>query len=242
MNDLDSMIDAVSKLTCQKCKEVISKKIIKETNKQQAREEKEMKKKEKAQKHTRDIPQPPPAPVQKPAPSPQNSAPLPPLKADAPEIIHNSAPVRQAENVHRFKPSYASDIYQPQQPVNTVNPPVNDFNKPSGISDINTVPEIKPVSAPKSENDDIMKQFAVPPTPKPPVSEPVKKPVIADIGGDDFLKQFAVPQNNKPAAPKPPVEKKPEVPEIKSPVSMELDGDDFLKQFAVPQNSKPAAP
>ena len=166
-------------ITCEKCKMVLAKKLIKESNKELARQLKEEKK---MQKHggmgvapmgpISSAPTPPPAPARTSVASPP-PAPVPPRAPAAPE--------------------------KEVQPVFTAyKPPVKQKAAPAP-EPVQPAPKAAPVQ------DDFLSQFAIPSPgaaqepPKPafvapePAPEPVQPAPKAAPVQDDFLSQFAIP-------------------------------------------------
>ena len=210
-------------ITCEKCKMVLAKKLIKESNKEFARQLKEEKK---MQKHggmgaapmvpISSAPTPPPAPART-SVAPPPPAPVPPRAPAAPE--------------------------KEVQPVFTAyKPPVKQKAAPAP-EPVQPAPKAAPVQ------DDFLSQFAIPSPgvaqepPKPafvapePAPEPVQPAPKAAPVQDDFLSQFAIPSPGaaqeppKPAfvAPEPAPEPVQPAPKPAAPVQ-----DDFLSQFAIP--------
>ena len=209
-------------ITCEKCKMVLAKKLIKESNKELARQLKEEKK---MQKHggmgaapmgpISSAPTPPPAPART-SVAPPPPAPVPPRAPAAPE--------------------------KEVQPVFTAyEPPVKQKAAPAP-EPVQPAPKAAPVQ------DDFLSQFAIPSPgaaqepPKPafvapePAPEPVQPAPKAAPVQDDFLSQFAIPSPGaaqeppKPAFVAPAPAPEPIQPAPKAaPVQ-----DDFLSQFAIP--------
>ncbi|MED9891949.1 MAG: hypothetical protein UFK95_06905, partial [Ruminococcus champanellensis] len=175
-------------ITCEKCKMVLAKKLIKESNKELARQLKEEKK---MQKHggmgaapmgpISSAPTPPPAPART-SVAPPPPAPVPPRAPAAPE--------------------------KEVQPVFTAyEPPVKQKAAPAP-EPVQPAPKAAPVQ------DDFLSQFAIPspgaaqepPKPAFVAPEPAPKPVQpapkAAPVQDDFLSQFAIPSPG--AAQEPP--------------------------------------
>ena len=219
-------------ITCEKCKMVLAKKLIKESNKELARQLKEEKK---MQKHggmgaapmgpISSAPTPPPAPART-SVAPPPPAPVPPRAPAAPE--------------------------KEVQPVFTAyEPPVKQKAAPAP-EPVQPAPKAAPVQ------DDFLSQFAIPSPgaaqepPKPafvapePAPEPVQPAPKAAPVQDDFLSQFAIPSPGaaqeppKPAfvapAPAPePIQPAPKAAPIE-------DIDSILSQLSAPAaEPKPAA-
>ena len=207
-------------ITCEKCKMVLAKKLIKESNKELARQLKEEKK---MQKHggmgaapmgpISSAPTPPPAPART-SVAPPPPAPVPPRAPAAPE-----------KEVQPVFTAYKPPVKQKAAPAPE---PVQPAPKPAA-----------PVQ------DDFLSQFAIPspgaaqepPKPAFVAPEPVQPAPKAAPVQDDFLSQFAIPSPGaaqeppKPAfvAPEPAPEPVQPAPKPAAPVQ-----DDFLSQFAIP--------
>ena len=209
-------------ITCEKCKMVLAKKLIKESNKELARQLKEEKK---MQKHggmgaapmgpISSAPTPPPAPART-SVAPPPPAPVPPRAPAAPE--------------------------KEVQPVFTAyEPPVKQKAAPAP-EPVQPAPKAAPVQ------DDFLSQFAIPspgaaqepPKPAFVAPEPAPKPVQpapkAAPVQDDFLSQFAIPSPG--AAQEPPkaafVAPEPAPEPIQPAPKAAPVQDDFLSQFAIP--------
>ena len=209
-------------ITCEKCKMVLAKKLIKESNKEFARQLKEEKK---MQKHggmgaapmgpISSAPTPPPAPART-SVAPPPPAPVPPRAPAAPE--------------------------KEVQPVFTAyKPPVKQKAAPAP-EPVQPAPKAAPVQ------DDFLSQFAIPspgaaqepPKPAFVAPEPAPKPVQpapkAAPVQDDFLSQFAIPSPGATQEPPKPAFVAPEpAPEPIQPAPKAAPvQDDFLSQFAIP--------
>ncbi len=194
LREIDEMIDAVSKITCDKCKSVISKKIIKETNKQQAREEKEMKKKGKHSKSAEPTSQSYSAPT--PSPSVSNSV----TNSDdyvVPKAVKQPLPDRP---VQKFSPSYAttqleagsnsiSQGYEVPKAVKQPLPdkPVQRF-KPSYVGSPQIAGAQEEISDSVQSID--LNEISIVENP-----EAVSKPKHIDSASESFLKQLGVPSS-----------------------------------------------
>ena len=210
-------------ITCEKCKMVLAKKLIKESNKELARQLKEEKK---MQKHggmgaapmgpISSAPTPPPAPARTSVASPP-PAPVPPKAPAAPE--------------------------KEVQPVFTAyEPPVKQKAAPAP-EPVQPAPKATPVQ------DDFLSQFAIPSPgaaqepPKPafvapePAPEPVQPAPKAAPVQDDFLSQFAIPSPGAAAGAS-----KPE-PTAEAPKAAPMeDIDSILSQLSAPAaEPEPAA-
>ena len=209
-------------ITCEKCKMVLAKKLIKESNKELARQLKEEKK---MQKHggmgaapmgpISSAPTPPPAPART-SVAPPPPAPVPPRAPAAPE--------------------------KEVQPVFTAyEPPVKQKAAPAP-EPVQPAPKAAPVQ------DDFLSQFAIPSPgaaqepPKPafvapePAPESVQPAPKAAPVQDDFLSQFAIPSPGAAQEPPKPAFVAPEpAPEPIQPAPKAAPvQDDFLSQFAIP--------
>ena len=210
-------------ITCEKCKMVLAKKLIKESNKEFARQLKEEKK---MQKHggmgaapmgpISSAPTPPPAPART-SVAPPPPAPVPPRAPAAPE--------------------------KEVQPVFTAyKPPVKQKAAPAP-EPVQPAPKAAPVQ------DDFLSQFAIPspgaaqepPKPAFVAPEPAPKPVQpapkAAPVQDDFLSQFAIPSPGAAAGAS-----KPE-PTAEAPKAAPMeDIDSILSQLSSPAaEPEPAA-
>ena len=219
-------------ITCEKCKMVLAKKLIKESNKELARQLKEEKK---MQKHggmgaapmgpISSAPTPPPAPART-SVAPPPPAPVPPRAPAAPE--------------------------KEVQPVFTAyEPPVKQKAAPAP-EPVQPAPKAVPVQ------DDFLSQFAIPSPgaaqepPKPafvapePAPEPVQPAPKAAPVQDDFLSQFAIPSPGAAQEPPKPAFVAPEpAPEPIQPAPKAApieDIDSILSQLSAPAaEPKPAA-
>ena len=210
-------------ITCEKCKMVLAKKLIKESNKEFERQLKEEKK---MQKHggmgaapmgpISSAPTPPPAPART-SVAPPPPAPVPPRAPAAPE--------------------------KEVQPVFTAyKPPVKQKAAPAP-EPVQPAPKAAPVQ------DDFLSQFAIPSPgaaqepPKPafvapePAPEPVQPAPKAAPVQDDFLSQFAIPSPGAAAGAS-----KPE-PTAEAPKAAPMeDIDSILSQLSAPAaEPEPAA-
>ena len=254
-------------ITCEKCKMVLAKKLIKESNKELARQLKEEKK---MQKHggmgvapmgpISSAPTPPPAPARTsvapppPAPVPPR-APAAPKKEVQPVFTAYEPPVKQK----------AAPAPEPVQPAPKAAPVQDDFLSQFAIPSPGAAQEPpkpafvapEPVQ-PAPVQDDFLSQFAIPSPgaaqepPKPafvapePAPEPIQPAPKAAPVQDDFLSQFAIPSPGaaqeppKPAfvAPEPAPEPTAEAPKA---APME-DIDSILSQLSAPAaEPEPAA-
>ena len=206
-------------ITCEKCKMVLAKKLIKESNKEFARQLKEEKK---MQKHggmgaapmgpISSAPTPPPAPART-SVAPPPPAPVPPRAPAAPE--------------------------KEVQPVFTAyKPPVKQKAAPAP-EPVQPAPKAAPVQ------DDFLSQFAIPspgaaqepPKPAFVAPEPAPEPIQPAPVQDDFLSQFAIPSPGAAAGAS-----KPE-PTAEAPKAAPMeDIDSILSQLSSPAaEPEPAA-
>ena len=237
----------VIQLTCEKCKTVIAKKLIRESNKEMAaqlkEEQRQLKRERSASRHRHDAPAAP-SPVQSAAPSDNSHSGgyIPPSMRKA----------MQAPQEPIVTPPPAPHIPAPMSaPVPPAPQPVQSANSQFAVPPV-------PTQAPIANSaEDVLAQFAVPPVPSSlPQSAPVvpqAAPVIDSA--EDVLAQFAVPSvPTVPTAPAPApiansaedvlaqfaVPSVPKVPTAPAPAPIADSAEDVLAQFAVP--SAPAAP
>ena len=213
-------------ITCEKCKMVLAKKLIKESNKELARQLKEEKK---MQKHggmgaapmgpISSAPTPPPAPART-SVAPPPPAPVPPRAPAAPE--------------KEVQPVFTA--YEP--PVKQKAAPAPELVQPA--------PKAAPVQ------DDFLSQFAIPSPgaaqepPKPAFVAPEPAPKAAPVQ-DDFLSQFAIPSPGATQEPPKPAFVAPEpAPEPIQPAPKAApmeDIDSILSQLSAPAaEPKPIKP
>ena len=212
----------VIQLTCEKCKTVIAKKLIRESNKEMAaqlkEEQRQLKRERSASKHRHDAPA---------APSPVQSA----------------APSDNSPSGGYIPPSMRKAMQAPQEPIVTPPPaphiptpmPAPVPPAPQPVQSANSqfaVPPV-PTQAPIANSaEDVLAQFAVPSVPS---SLPQSAPVVPQIpqaapvidSAEDVLAQFAVPSV-------------PSVPTAPAPAPIANSAEDVLAQFAVP--SVPTVP
>ena len=216
----------VIQMTCEKCKMVIAKHLIKESNKEMAaqlKEEQRMLKRERsASKHNHGaVPAPIPNPQQsgeyippsmrKSMQQPQEPIAAPPPPAPAPISIPAPASV-------------------PSAAAATAEDALSRFNIPVPQQQAAPAPQIP--ASPQIPANDVLAQFAIPgsaPAMQPPVP-PMPQP--APVPADDVLAQFAIP-GSAPAM-QPPVPPKPQ--------PAPVPADDVLAQFAVPNPMQSGAP
>jgi hypothetical protein len=213
----------VIQMTCEKCKTVIAKKLIRESNKEMAaqlKEEQKMLKRERAaSKHHHAAPAVPPPP----APSSSSSG-----------YGSSSSSSSGSSGGGYIPPSMRKAMQTPQKPIDTP-PPAPPVPTP--------MPAPTPMPKPVAQSaEDVLAQFAVPTVPTslpgmtpPPAPTPVQTP--AAQSADDVLAQFAIPTvptslpNTAPPAPTP----------VQTPAAQ--SADDVLAQFAIPTvPTAPAAP
>ena len=247
----------VIQMTCEKCKMVIAKHLIKESNKEMAaqlKEEQRMLKRERsASKHNHGaVPAPIPNPQQsgeyippsmrKSMQQPQEPIAAPPPPAPAPISIPAPASVPSAAAATAEDALSRFNIPVPQQqaapaPQIPASPqiPANDVlaqfaipgSAPAMQPPVPPMPQPAPVPA-----NDVLAQFAIPgsaPAMQPPV-QPMPQP--APVPADDVLAQFAIP-GSAPSM-QPPVPPKPQ--------PAPVPADDVLAQFAVPNPMQSGAP
>ncbi len=240
----------VIQLTCEKCKTVIAKKLIRESNKEMAaqlkEEQRQLKRERSASRHRHDAPA---------APSPVQSA----------------APSDNSHSGGYIPPSMRKAMQAPQEPIVTPPPaphiptpmPAPVPPAPQPVQSANSqfaVPPV-PTQAPIANSaEDVLAQFAVPSVPS---SLPQSAPVVPQIpqaapvidSAEDVLAQFAIPSvPTVPAAPAPApiansaedvlaqfaVPSVPTVPTAPAPAPIIDSAEDVLAQFAVP--SVPTVP
>ena len=240
----------VIQLTCEKCKTVIAKKLIRESNKEMAaqlkEEQRQLKRERSASKHRHDA----------------HAAPSP---------VQSAAPSDNSPSGGYIPPSMRKAMQAPQEPIVTPPPaphiptpmPAPVPPAPQPVQSANSqfaVPPV-PTQAPIANSaEDVLAQFAVPPVPS---SLPQSAPVVPQIpkaapvidSAEDVLAQFAVPSvPTVPTAPAPApiansaedvlaqfaVPSVPTVPTAPAPAPIVDSAEDVLAQFAVP--SAPAAP
>ena len=212
----------VVQMTCEKCKTVIAKHLIRESNKEFAaqlkEEQRQLKRERAAAKHHTEAAVPPPvssAPGSGSSdgyvpPSMRKQTPPPPRAVDTTSPIPAPAPM-------------------PSPVSSAPNDVLSQFAVPSVPSSLPSMNQ--PASVPAAQSaDDVLAQFAVPsvPTSLPSMNQPASVPVAQSA--DDVLAQFAVP--SVPSVPD-----IPDVPSV-SPVSDSVD--DVLSQFTVPSAPKPS--
>ncbi|MCR4759878.1 MAG: hypothetical protein K5705_06370 [Oscillospiraceae bacterium] len=247
----------VIQMTCEKCKMVIAKHLIKESNKEMAaqlKEEQRMLKRERsASKHNHGaVPAPIPNPQQngeyippsmrKSMQQPQEpiAAPPPPAPAPisipAPASVPSTAAATAEDALSRF------NIPVPQQqaapaPQIPASPqiPANDVLAQFAIP--GSAPAMQPPVPPMTQPtpvpaNDVLAQFAIPgsaPAMQPPVP-PMPQPT--PVPADDVLAQFAIP-GSAPSM-------QPPVPPVPQPAP--VPADDVLAQFAIPGSAPSMQP
>ena len=190
-------------ITCEKCKMVLAKKLIKESNKEFARQLKEEKK---MQKHggmgaapmgpISSAPTPPPAPART-SVAPPPPAPVPPRAPAAPE--KEVQPVFTA-----YKPPVkqkAAPAPEPVQPAPKATPVQDDFLSQFAIPSPGAAqeppkpafvaPEPAPKAAPMEDIDSILSQLSSPAAEPEPAAEAPKAAPMEDI--DSILSQLSAP-------------------------------------------------
>ena len=188
-------------ITCEKCKMVLAKKLIKESNKELARQLKEEKK---MQKHggmgvapmgpISSAPTPPPAPART-SVAPPPPAPVPPRAPAAPE--KEVQPVFTA-----YKPPVkqkAAPAPEPVQPAPKAAPVQDDFLSQFAIPSPGAAAEASkpeptaeaPKAAPMEDIDSILSQLSSPAAEPEPAAEAPKAAPMEDI--DSILSQLSAP-------------------------------------------------
>ncbi|MBR6718127.1 MAG: hypothetical protein IKI77_07255 [Oscillospiraceae bacterium] len=252
----------VMQITCEKCKNVIAKHLIRESNKEMAaqlKEEQRMLKRERsASKHHHGAePAPAPAPNQggeyippsmrKSMAQPQrpiDTPPPAPISIPAPNVAPNAPAAATAEDaLSQFAIPVPGAPVVPQAPAAPVPAPapvpVNDvlaqFAIPAGGAP--AVPQAPaapaPAPAPVPVND-VLAQFAIPAggAPAVPQAPAAPAPAPAPVPVNDVLAQFAIPAGGAPAVPQAPA----------APAPAPVPVNDVLAQFAIPAGSAPAVP
>ncbi len=195
----------VIQLTCEKCKTVIAKKLIRESNKEMAaqlkEEQRQLKRERAAAKHHHDAPAPPP-PVQP------------------------SAPATSSPSGGYIPPSMRKAMQTPQQPIVTPPPaPSVPTPMPAPVPVVPPIPTPAPIA---NSAEDVLAQFAVPNVPSSLPQTPPPAPAPAPIvnSAEDVLAQFAVPSvpSSLPQTPPP----------APAPAPVVNSAEDVLAQFAIP--------
>lgn len=228
----------VIQMTCEKCKTVIAKKLIREANKEMAaqlkEEQKQLKRERAASKHQHeDAVAVPPPPM---STSNDSGGYIPPSMRKSMQEQQQQKPI----DAPPAAPPTPASIPAPPPvaaPTPAVSAPADDvlsqFNVPTSLPGM-TPPAPTPVPAPvpaappapaAPAHEDVLSQFAIPAVPTAPASAPMPAPTPepAPAQNDDVLSQFAIP--TVPTAPPP----------------MTPAQDDVLAQFAVP-SVPPARP
>ena len=238
----------VIQLTCEKCKTVIAKKLIRESNKEMAaqlkEEQRQLKRERAAAKHHHDAPAPPP-PVQpsSPAPSSHSGGYIPPSMRKAMQTpqqpIVTPPPAPSVPTPMPASVPVVPPIPTPAPIANSAEDVLAQFAVPSVPSPLPQTPPPAPAPAPVVNSaEDVLAQFAVPSVPSslPQTPPPAPAPAPVATSAEDVLAQFAIP--SVPTAPQPTA---PSVPEIPAPVVN--SAEDVLAQFAVPRvPNVPTAP
>ena len=198
----------VIQLTCEKCKTVIAKKLIRESNKEMAaqlkEEQRQLKRERAAAKHHHDAPAPPP-PVQP------------------------SAPAASSPSGGYIPPSMRKAMQTPQQPIVTPPPaPSVPTPMPAPVPVVPPIPTPAPIA---NSAEDVLAQFAVPSVPSslPQTPPPAPAPAPVVNSAEDVLAQFAIP-----SVPSSLPQAAPSVPEIPAPAPVANSAEDVLAQFAIP--------
>ena len=240
----------VIQLTCEKCKTVIAKKLIRESNKEMAaqlkEEQRQLKRERAAAKHHHDAPAPPP-PVQPSAPA--HSSPsggyIPPSMRKAMQTpqqpIVTPPPAPSVPTPMPAPVPVVPPIPTPAPIANSADDVLAQFAVPSVPSSLPQTPPPAPSPAPVVNSaEDVLAQFAVPSVPSslPQTPPPALAPAPVVNSAEDVLAQFAIP--SVPTAPQPTA---PSVPEIPAPAPVVNSAEDVLAQFAVPRvPNVPTAP
>ena len=245
-------ISQITDITCEKCKTVIAKRMIRENNREMAAMLKEERKRERAAaKHGAIEPSYAPAssdsrsdyvppsmrrqqaqakkPIDAPPPAPMKPVSMP---APTPQSsIDNSGIPQVPTSLPGVFPS-GSRVQQPVQPAAPADDVLSQFAIPTVPTSLpNQAPPVpqQPVQ-PAAPVDDVLAQFAIPtvPTSLPNQAPPVpQQPVQPATPVDDVLAQFAIP-----TVPTSLPNQAPPVPQ--QPVQPIAPVDDVLAQFAVP--------
>ena len=216
----------VIQLTCEKCKTVIAKKLIRESNKEMAaqlkEEQRQLKRERAASKHHHDVPVPPP-------------------------VSSGSSGNTGSSGSGYIPPSMRKAMQTPQKPIEAP-PPAPPAPAPVSVpqpvrtqTEVPSVPTslpgmIPPAKAPVANSaEDVLAQFAIPTVPSSLPQTPPPAPVVPNIpapAADDVLAQFAIPTvpSSLPQTPPP----APVGPEIPAPAPIADSAEDVLAQFAIP--------
>ncbi len=203
----------IAQITCEKCKTVLAKRIIRESNKEMQRI---LKEDQKALKRE--------------------------AREESAAVKQQAAAAAKTKNVTIPKaPSPAQGTASGEYVPPTMRPKQQEIESPVPTPLVNEIPTV-PTSIPSPmPQDDVLAQFAIPSVPAAPqfsdeIPE-VPSVIPSPMPQDDVLAQFAIP--SVPAAP----QLSDEIPEAPSAIPSPMpqdDVDDVLAQFAIP--SVPAAP
>ena len=214
----------VMQITCEKCKTVIAKHLIRESNKEMAaqlKEEQRMLKRERANsKHHSAMPQPEPAKEQ------QSGGYIPPSMRKS--MSQAQAPIDTPPPPPPAPISIPAPNVSPSAPAaTTAEDALSQFAIPVPNAPQPAVRSMPQPAAPAPAND-VLSQFAIPGTaavPTAPAAPAVSQPA-APAPANDVLAQFAIPGTAAvPTAPAAPVVPQPAAP---------APADDVLSQFAIP--------
>ena len=248
-----SDISQITEITCEKCKTVIAKKLIRENNREMAAMLKEERKREKAAaKHGESSPSYAPSssdsrgdyvppsmrrqqaqakkPIDAPPPAPMKPISMP---APAPQSTHDNSEIPQVPtSIPGVFPSGARPVHQPVQPAAPADDVLAQFAIPTVPTSLpnQTPPLPQQQVQPAAPVDDVLAQFAIPtvPTSLPNQAPPVPQPPVQPAAPvDDVLAQFAIPTvpTSLPNQASP-------IPQ--QPVQPAAPVDDVLSQFAIP--------
>ena len=215
----------VMQITCEKCKNVIAKHLIRESNKEMAaqlKEEQRMLKRERANsKHHSGMSQPEPAQEQ------QSGGYIPPSMRKS--MSQAQAPIDTPPPPPPAPISIPAPNVSPSAPAaTTAEDALSQFAIPVPSAPQPAVRSMPQPAAPEPAND-VLSQFAIPGTaavPTAPAAPVVPQPA-APAPANDVLAQFAIPGTAAvPTAPAAPV-----VPQPAAPASQ----DDLLAQFSMPK-------
>ncbi len=215
----------VMQITCEKCKNVIAKHLIRESNKEMAaqlKEEQRMLKRERANsKHHSGMSQPEPAQEQ------QSGGYIPPSMRKS--MSQAQAPIDTPPPPPPAPISIPAPNVSPSAPAaTTAEDALSQFAIPVPSAPQPAVRSMPQPAAPEPAND-VLSQFAIPGTAAVPTSPaaPVVPQPAAPAPANDVLAQFAIPGTAAvPTAPAAPV-----VPQPTAPAPQ----DDLLAQFSMPK-------
>ena len=214
----------VIQMTCEKCKTVIAKKLIKESNREMAaqlkEEQRQLKRERAASKHHHGEETVAPQPVERSGAS-ESGGYIPPSMRRA------QAEPRKPIEAPTPAPPKPVSVPAPA-PVSTpaasdVKDALSQFAIPAVPSSVPRTPAPAPAPA---ANEDVLAQFAIPtvPTSVPGMPQPAPAPAPAPAKNDDVLAQFSIPSvpTSVPSMPAP------------APAPAPAANEDVLSQFAIP--------